>query len=157
VKAVLFHEHGGPEVLALEEVPEPDPPGPGEVRVAVAAVALNHLDLWVRRGLPLRIEMPHVGGSDFAGVVDALGAGVTGLAAGDRVVGWPVLGAGPDGALPRGPFAILGEEKNGARQARAARPSVTLRSSVGADGRTPSAPPWRSPARSGPCAPARWP
>jgi NADPH:quinone reductase-like Zn-dependent oxidoreductase len=126
VKAVLFHEHGGPEVLALEEVPEPDPPGPGEVRVAVAAVALNHLDLWVRRGLPLRIEMPHVGGSDFAGVVDALGAGVTGLAAGDRVVGWPVLGAGPDGALPRGRFAILGEEKNGACCERLVLPAQNL-------------------------------
>jgi NADPH:quinone reductase-like Zn-dependent oxidoreductase len=113
-------------VLAWEEVPEPPPPGPGEVRVAVAAVALNHLDLWVRRGLPLRIEMPHVPGSDFAGVVEACGAGVAGLAAGDRVVGWPVLGAGLEGALPRGRFAVLGEEKNGACCERLVLPARNL-------------------------------
>jgi NADPH:quinone reductase-like Zn-dependent oxidoreductase len=113
-------------VLVLEEVPEPPPPGPGEVRVAVAAVALNHLDLWVRRGLPLSIELPHVGGSDFAGVVEAVGPGAGSLAAGDRVVGWPVLGAGPDGALPRGRFAILGEERNGACCERLVLPAVNL-------------------------------
>jgi NADPH:quinone reductase-like Zn-dependent oxidoreductase len=124
VKAVRFHRHGGPEVLVVEDVPEPQP-GPGEVRVAVAAVALNHLDLWVRRGLPLRIELPHVGGSDFAGVVDALGPGVSGLAPGDRVVGWPVLGSA-DGALPRGRFAILGEEKNGACCERLVLPAQNL-------------------------------
>lgn len=109
-----------------EEAPEPPPPGPGEARVAVAAVALNHLDLWVRRGLPLRIEMPHVGGSDFAGVVEALGPGTAGLAVGQRVVGWPVLGAGADGALPRGRFAILGEETNGACCERVVLPARNL-------------------------------
>jgi NADPH:quinone reductase-like Zn-dependent oxidoreductase len=125
VRAVRFHRHGGPEVLQLDELPEPIP-GPGEVRVVVEAVGLNHLDLWVRRGLPLRIEMPHVGGSDFAGVVDALGPGVSTWAPGDPVVGWPVLGAGPDGALPRGRFAILGEERNGACCERIVLPADTL-------------------------------
>jgi len=125
VRAVRFHRHGGPEVLEVEEVPEPQP-GPGEARVAVSAVALNHLDLWVRRGLPLRIEMPHVGGSDFAGVVDALGPGASDLALGARVVGWPVLGAGPDGALPPGRFAILGEERNGACCERLVLPAANL-------------------------------
>jgi NADPH:quinone reductase-like Zn-dependent oxidoreductase len=126
VWAARFHRHGGPEVLAWEEAPEPPAPGPGEARVAVAAVALNHLDLWVRRGLPLRIEMPHVGGADFAGVVEALGPGTAGLALGERVVGWPVLGAGPEGALPRGRFAILGEEKNGACCERIVLPAANL-------------------------------
>jgi NADPH:quinone reductase-like Zn-dependent oxidoreductase len=126
MRAARFHRHGGPDVVVWEEAPEPPAPGPGEARVAVAAVALNHLDLWVRRGLPLRIEMPHVGGSDFAGVVEAVGLGTEGLAAGDRVVGWPVLGAGPDGALPRGRFAILGEERNGACCERILLPAVNL-------------------------------
>jgi NADPH:quinone reductase-like Zn-dependent oxidoreductase len=96
------------------------------VQVGVRAVALNHLDLWVRRGLPLRIEMPHVGGSDFAGVVEAVGAGVEGWAPGERVVGWPVLGGGADGALPRGRFAILGEERNGACCERLVLPAANL-------------------------------
>jgi NADPH:quinone reductase-like Zn-dependent oxidoreductase len=126
VWAARFHHHGGPEVLAWEEVPEPPAPGPGEALVRVAAVALNHLDLFVRRGLPLRIEMPHVGGTDFAGVVEALGPETPGLAVGERVVGWPVLGAGADGALPRGRFTILGEEKNGACCERLVLPAANL-------------------------------
>jgi NADPH:quinone reductase-like Zn-dependent oxidoreductase len=110
VQAVRFHRHGGPDVLALEEVEEPSP-GPGEVRVAVRAVALNHLDLWVRRGLPMAVEMPHVGGADFAGVVDALGPGAQGLRVGDPVVGHPAL-AGD--VRPDAPVAIVGEQRNGA-------------------------------------------
>jgi NADPH:quinone reductase-like Zn-dependent oxidoreductase len=125
MRAIRFHRHGGPDVLQVEELPEPEP-GPGEVRVLVEAVGLNHLDLWVRRGLPLRIEMPHVGGSDFAGVVDALGEGVRGLAPGHPVVGWPVLGGGADGALPRGRFAVLGEERNGACCERIVLPAGNL-------------------------------
>jgi len=112
-------------VLRLEHVPVPEP-GPGEVRVVVEAVGLNHLDLWVRRGLPLRIEMPHVGGSDFAGRVEVVGPGVTHWTPGDAVVGWPVLGAGPDGALPAGPFPILGEERNGACCERLVLPAANL-------------------------------
>jgi glycine/D-amino acid oxidase-like deaminating enzyme len=67
--AVRFHEHGGPDVLKLEEVATPAP-GPGEVLVALRAAALNHLDLFVREGWPgLKLPMPHVGGTDVAGVV----------------------------------------------------------------------------------------
>lgn len=101
MRAVRFAEYGGPEVLTLDDVTIPEP-GPGEVRIRVLATALNHLDLWVRRGLPIEITMPHVGGSDLAGVVDALGEGVSGtvgldggevaLAAGMRVVVDPSLG-----------------------------------------------------------------
>jgi len=77
MKAIVLREHGGPEVLRAEELPTPEP-GPGEVRVRIRAVALNHLDLWVRRGGPaFHLEYPHRLGADIAGVVDAVGAGVT--------------------------------------------------------------------------------
>jgi NADPH:quinone reductase-like Zn-dependent oxidoreductase len=77
VKAIVLREHGGPEVLREEELPVPEP-GPGEVRVRVRAVALNHLDLWVRKGGPaFHLEYPHRLGSDIAGTIDAIGSGVT--------------------------------------------------------------------------------
>ena len=68
MRAALFHTHGGPQVVAIEDVPTPEP-GPGELLVQVKAAGLNHLDLWVRRGLPIETTMPHIGGSDVAGVV----------------------------------------------------------------------------------------
>ena len=69
MKAVRFHQHGGPEVLRYEDAPDPDV-APAEALVRVRACALNHLDLWARRGLPnVRIPMPHIGGSDIAGEV----------------------------------------------------------------------------------------
>ena len=106
----------GPLVAVDRPVPEP---GPGEVRVRVRAAALNHLDLWVRRGLPLRIEMPHVGGSDFAGVIEATGPGVDGARIGTRVAGYPLLACGGVpwprcGDALDGPLSILGEERSGA-------------------------------------------
>jgi NADPH:quinone reductase-like Zn-dependent oxidoreductase len=71
MKAVRFHGHGGAEVLRYEDVAEPEL-GPGEVLVRVRACALNHLDLWARRGLPhVVIPMPHISGSDVAGEVAA--------------------------------------------------------------------------------------
>ncbi len=90
MRAARFHENGPPSVLVLEDVPIPQP-GPGQVRVRVRAAALNHLDLWVRRGLPIDTTMPHIGGSDIAGEVDAVGAGVEGWSGGERVVVDPVL------------------------------------------------------------------
>jgi NADPH:quinone reductase-like Zn-dependent oxidoreductase len=115
MRAAVFTEHGGPEVVHLEELPELVP-GPGEVRLAVRAVALNHLDLFVRRGLPgLALGLPHVGGSDVAGVVDAVGEGVAGWAPGDEVVvnpslpclSCPACRAGETSLCAR--FQILGE------------------------------------------------
>ncbi len=94
MQAVVLRAHGGPEVLEPAELPRPQP-GPGEVRVRVRACALNHLDLWTRRGLPGRtIPFPHVLGNDIAGEIDALGAGVAGWAPGTRVMLSPGLACG---------------------------------------------------------------
>ncbi|MEW6321278.1 MAG: zinc-binding dehydrogenase [Acidobacteriota bacterium] len=69
MKAVRFHEHGGPEVLRYEDAPDPVPK-PGEALVRVRACALNHLDLWQRRGIDrVRLPMPHISGADVAGEI----------------------------------------------------------------------------------------
>lgn len=86
MKAVLFHEHGGPEVLRYEEFDTPIP-GQGEVLVRLHAAALNRLDLWGRQGWPgLKLQYPHIPGADGAGEVAEVGAGVEGWSAGERVV-----------------------------------------------------------------------
>src|SRR3989442_6777440 len=65
MKAARFHQHGGPEVLRYEDAPEPKP-NPGEILVQVKACALNHLDIWVRQGIPaFQVPLPHIGGGDF--------------------------------------------------------------------------------------------
>ncbi len=94
MKAIAIRRHGGPEVLELIELPTPTPRAQ-EVRVRVKAVALNHLDIWVRKGWPgLKLPLPHVLGSDVAGAIDALGAEVTGLKVGDEVVVNPGVSCG---------------------------------------------------------------
>jgi len=86
MKAVQFHEHGGPEVLRCEEVPEPAI-NAAEVLVRVRACAMNHLDLWLRQGYPGRqIPLPRIVGSDMAGEVVKTGELVTTVKAGDRVL-----------------------------------------------------------------------
>jgi NADPH:quinone reductase-like Zn-dependent oxidoreductase len=86
MKAVVIHEHGGPEVLRYEDAADPSPL-PGEVLVRVEACALNHLDLWTRRGLPGRpVAFPHILGNDIAGEIAAIPAAVEGLEAGQRVM-----------------------------------------------------------------------
>jgi NADPH:quinone reductase-like Zn-dependent oxidoreductase len=123
MRAALFHENGGPEVIRVEEAPVPEP-GPGEVRVEVKAAAMNHLDLWVRRGLPIEHTMPHIGGSDLAGVVDAVGEGARWreggpVEAGVRVVADPSLhyewyDPPPPGSTGRGaPLRLIGEHTDG--------------------------------------------
>ena len=82
MKAVVLKAYGGPENLALETVPDPTP-GPGEVLLRVRACALNHLDLWIRAGLPVA-KPPFILGCDVAGEVAALGPGVTDIKVGAR-------------------------------------------------------------------------
>jgi len=84
--AIVIHEHGGSDVLSLEQIPEPVP-GPGEIRVEVASAAVNRLDIWVREneGHAYRVRLPRVPGYDVAGRVLECGAGVIGFAPGDRV------------------------------------------------------------------------
>jgi len=118
MRAARFHEFGGPEKVRVEEVPRPVP-GLGEVLVQVRAAAMNHLDLWVRRGLPIETTMPHVGGSDVAGVVAELGPGAEGVEPGTRVVVNPSLSCGRcrycvAGETPLCPrYRILGEHTDG--------------------------------------------
>jgi len=96
VKAVRIHEDGGPDVLVLEEVPDPTP-GPGEVLVRLHASALNHLDVWIRKGLP-SVPKPRILGADGAGIrVDT----------GERVVINPGLEQ-PDGSIH-----VVGEHGDG--------------------------------------------
>ena len=92
MKAVRFHQHGGVEVLRYEEAPEPDVLA-GEALVRVRACALNHLDIWGRRGLPgVTIPMPHICGSDVAGEVVASAA--VDVPAGRRVLLQPGMSCG---------------------------------------------------------------
>ena len=86
MKAILFHTHGGPEVLEYADFPTPEP-ARGEVLVRLRAAALNRVDLWTRNGWPgIKLHYPHIPGSDGAGEVAALGEGVTGWEIGQRVV-----------------------------------------------------------------------
>src|SRR5262245_28706209 len=92
MKAVRFHQHGGPAVLRLEDAPEPEL-GPGEVLVRVRACALNRLDIWERRGLPgIEFPMPHISGSDVAG--DIVRAEAPDVTAGRRVMLQPGMSCG---------------------------------------------------------------
>ena len=94
MKAVAFSQHGGPEVLRYTDVAEPKISST-EVLVRVRACALNHLDLWVRRGLPgVQIPMPHIPGSDIAGEVAQVGELVTRVRVGQRVLLAPGLSCG---------------------------------------------------------------
>ena len=104
MKAVRIHEDGGPEVLRYEDVPEPEP-GPGEVLVELRAVSLNHLDVWVRMGLP-SVPKPRILGADGAGVVEGLGAGRRRPRAGRPVVINPGL---EHGAV----ITVIGEHTDG--------------------------------------------
>ncbi len=104
MKAIRIHEEGGPEVLRYEDVPNPEP-GAGEVLVRLAAASLNHLDVWVRMGLP-SVPKPRILGADGAGVVAALGPGVEGFTPGERVVINPGL---EHGAV----ISVVGEHCDG--------------------------------------------
>jgi NADPH:quinone reductase-like Zn-dependent oxidoreductase len=118
-EGMVLRTHGGPEVLerATLELPEP---GPREIRVRVRAVALNHLDLWTRRGLPsLKLEYPHRLGADIVGEVDALGPGARGCKVGEKIVVNPGVSCGTCARCLRGEdnlcksYGIFGENRQG--------------------------------------------
>ena len=128
--AALFHENGGPEVVTVEDVTAPRP-APGEVRIRVEASSLNHLDLWVRRGLPIEIPMPHIGGSDIAGTIDETGSGTDRSWLGKRVVVDPSLSYDwyQLARLPHGrskPFSVIGEHTQGGFAEFAIAPAANL-------------------------------
>ncbi len=107
MRAAVIHEHGGIDVLRVEEVPSPTA-GPGEILVAVKACGLNYLDVFVRRGMPgLPVTFPRITGGDIAGVVHEVGPDVTTVAAGQRVLIDPMI------ELPDGRQGALGEHTNG--------------------------------------------
>ncbi len=86
MKAILFHQHGGPDVIEYGDFPTPQP-GPHQVQVQIKAAAMNRLDVWVRNGWPgIKLEYPHIMGADGAGVVSAIGDGVAQFSPGDQVV-----------------------------------------------------------------------
>ncbi|MDA4117741.1 MAG: zinc-binding dehydrogenase [Thaumarchaeota archaeon] len=95
MKAVRFHQHGGPEVLRYEEVPDPVRKGPNEVLVRVKACALNRLDIWGRIGPPYaEPSLPHIPGSDIAGVIEEVESGEEELKGGMEVIINPGIGCG---------------------------------------------------------------
>jgi NADPH:quinone reductase-like Zn-dependent oxidoreductase len=104
MRAVFIESHGGPEVVRFGEIPDPVP-GAGEIRIRLVAAAMNRLDVWVLGGIPgIEPAFPHVLGADGAGVVDAVGPGVSGVAPGDEVYIQPGLFCG------RCEFCMQGEE-----------------------------------------------
>ena len=132
MKAVVFHEHGSLDNVVYTDVPEPEI-GPEEVLIEVKAAALNRLDLWVLAGWPgLNLKMPHVMGSDGAGVITAVGQRVSRFAVGDRVAVNPTLScgqcdfclAGRDNMCRR--FALFGEHVDGFLAEYAAVPARNL-------------------------------
>lgn len=104
MKAVYFNEHGGPEVLRYGDVPDPVA-GPGEVVLKVKAAACNFNDIWARQGLPrVALPMPHISGTDAAGVIVDVGPGVTDRRVGDEVLTYPVR------SCRQCPACLAGEE-----------------------------------------------
>jgi NADPH:quinone reductase-like Zn-dependent oxidoreductase len=94
MKAIAISGHGGPEVLRIVDMPKPKV-GAQEVLIRVRACALNHLDLWIRKGLPGRpIPFPHIPGSDISGEVAEIGSGVSHIQVGDRVLLAPGISCG---------------------------------------------------------------
>jgi NADPH:quinone reductase-like Zn-dependent oxidoreductase len=110
LRAVELRAFGGPEGLVATELPDPVP-GPGEVTVDLVAASLNRREWWIRRGG--EAALPAVLGSDGAGIVSAVGAGVSGVATGDEVVLYPGIAWGDDDAVPGEEFEILGVPSQG--------------------------------------------
>jgi NADPH:quinone reductase-like Zn-dependent oxidoreductase len=110
MKAMRFHEYGGPDVLRYEDVEQPTP-GAGEVRLRVAATSFNGVDAGIRGGYlqgPFPVTLPHTPGIDVAGTIDALGAGVGDVTVGDAVVAFlPMTAPGAAAELVIAPAEVL--------------------------------------------------
>jgi len=117
MKAVRIHEDGGPEVLRYEDAPDPVA-GPGEVLIELRAASLNHLDLWVRKGLP-SVPKPRILGADGAGVVATLGEDVSGFEVGGSVVINP-------GLEHDGHISVIGEHSDGTHAELIAAPASNV-------------------------------
>ena len=130
MKAVRIHQFGGPEVLTYEDVPDPKP-RKDQVLVRVRACALNHLDVWVRKGLP-GVKLPHILGSDIAGEVAEVGEYVAGFKTGQRVLIAPMHFCGSCAKCLRGlqnqcrEFTVLGNGVDGGNCELIAVPSMNL-------------------------------
>lgn len=120
VKAIRIHRHGGPEVLQIDDLPIPDAKGAGHLLIKVRAAAMNHLDLWVRQGLPgVKIPLPLIPGCEGSGIVEGCGTGVKNFKKGDEVVISPGTSCGLCEACLSGhdnycpAYGIYGETENG--------------------------------------------
>src|SRR5207245_1857778 len=120
MKAVVFKQHGGPDVLEYETVPDPKP-ARGEVLIEVKATSINHIDVFLRRGMPgIKVPMPKIVGSDASGVIREVGADVAGLKAGQRVTINPGISCGRCEFCAAGfgsqcvSYAMVGEHTDGA-------------------------------------------
>src|SRR5947199_9632494 len=112
MKAIVLREIGGPEKLQLDTAQDPTP-NPGEVVVRLKAAALNHRDVWIRKGLYAGIKLPVILGSDGAGEVAAVGPGVDGKLVGRAVVINPSMDWGDDERFQGPNFRILGLPDDG--------------------------------------------
>jgi len=120
LKAVRIHEHGGVEKLRYEEAPEPTLAGPNDAIVKLKAASLNHVDIWIRRGLTgVEIALPHILGGDGAGVIAEVGDRVRDIKTGDAVCLYPPSGCGrcefciTDREYMCVQLRVLGERENG--------------------------------------------
>jgi len=132
MKAVTIAQHGGPEVVQVQDMPDPQPAA-GEVLIDVRAAALNHLDIWVRKGRPgMSLRFPHILGSDAAGVVAEVGPGVQNVRAGEEVVLNPALSCGRCECCLRGEqsecpsFSLIGLGRQGTFAERVAVPAACV-------------------------------
>jgi len=130
MKAVRIHQFGGPEVLTYEDVADPQP-RKDQILVRVRACALNHLDIWVRKGLP-GVKLPHILGSDIAGEVVELGEYISGFKAGQRVLLSPMHFCGHCSKCLAGlqnqcrEFAVLGNSMDGGNCELIAVPAASV-------------------------------
>ncbi len=140
MKAWQLNDTQGIGSYSLNDVDEPEP-GPGEIRLALSHSALNHLDLWVSQGLPAPKHLPHTGGADGAGTVDAVGDGVGGFEIGDEVIVDPSFSCGEcsycrnDDIVYCDSFQILGEHRPGTFTEKIVIPTINAV-------RKPAAMPW---------------